>query len=148
MRRLQATEPAYPMDRLEEQRRETEQLLKSICHYPYRAGSWAKERRDKKHALELGDSIGVGAHGGLQMQPDASGMLTFEVVASDYTIGAGDYKVPLSGALPLTVNAGGKSGGALSFSSSPSKSSKGGFTVKPSKMGLSGKGASSPAARR
>lgn len=163
MRRLQATAPAYPVDRLEEERRETEHLLRSICHYPYQSGSWAKDKRGKPKPghRDGGSSLGEvstmsaasrsrsqTAPAQLQVRPDEAGLITFEIVASEYTFPAGHFEIPLSGALPLTVNAGGKS--ILSLSSAQVGSAGGGgFKIQPSaKKAPPLRGRPSPAARR
>ncbi|KAJ1627040.1 hypothetical protein T492DRAFT_842666 [Pavlovales sp. CCMP2436] len=144
-----ATEPAYPVDKLEAERRETETLLKSISHYPYQAGSWAKERREKTKLLELKGPVerasssptGPSAHlrtrpthsapAELQMRPDADGMITFEIMTGGYLLPSGDYEIPLSGNLPLTVSMENKS--VLALSSASAAGSTGGFTVHPHK---------------
>jgi hypothetical protein len=129
VRRLQATEPAYSVDRLDAQRKETEILLRSICKYEYQAGSWAKERRlktqqllspDGKSALDDPSKPATSppgaraakprtAPGGLlMMRPDEFGMLNFEISAGEYAFPAGEYELPLSGALPVTVAVGAK----------------------------------------
>jgi hypothetical protein len=156
VRRLQATEPAYPVDRLDAERRATEDLLKSICHYPYQSGTWAKERRHKTKLLTLtgeekSASLPASALGGsrsrselahtapaqLEMRPDESGLITFEIVAADYSFPAGDFEIPLSGSLPFTVDVDSKAILALSSASEHSVGG-GALTIRPSKAAAGG----------
>lgn len=158
------------MDKFEEERRETEQLLRSICHYPYKSGSWSKEGRLKARLLEHkgahdgsagsepdGTPAAARSRGGrlvqtapasLQMHPDEAGLLTFEIVASTYELPAGEYEIPLSGSLPLTVDAGGKSILSLSTAPAASIAGPGGVTIKPPGKGVAGSRGRPPHAGR
>lgn len=111
VRRLQAAEPAYSVHKLEADRRQTEQLLKSICRYPYQSGSWAKQARLKarSHQGLLTDERGVDGRSsvpGIEIRADEHGVIGFEVVAAEYKLPAGDFVIPLNGTIPITVSVG------------------------------------------
>lgn len=153
VRRLQATQPAYPVDKLEADRRQTEILLKSICHYPYQGGTWAKERRQKAAADKLGASGSAAAAdiGLLELRPDDSGVITFEIVAAEYSLPAREYHVPLSGSLPLMIDMGAIASGSAAQSSvlalsstAPAAGASGALTVHP----RAGKQRSKPANKK